>query len=275
MNAVLVFDADNTLWDTNAVFHRAQLDLLRVFIKAGYISDEESQFEILKTVDRELSRQLGCFEYDFGLLSAAMAHHCSGASTIEEAVSRALDRGSENLDSGLIALIEEGYHTFQMGLRRIPALYPDTASVLSSIRASHSPDVHLVTLLFSEGNPARLEHILQAHEVRERSLFDEIIIGTKSVEAFKATKLAGLKYLPERHDHAETLFVMIGDSLLRDIKYGNQAGFVTIYKPANFLGQETPREKEEQPDIVIRSLSELPPILKDMGIPVNLRAVSW
>jgi putative hydrolase of the HAD superfamily len=269
LDAVLVFDADNTLWDTNAVFRRAQLDLLRVFVKAGYISDEASQFEILRTVDRKLSSQLGCFEYDFGLLSAALAHHCSGASTIEEAVSRAIDRRSENLDSGLIALVDEGYRTFQVGLRRVPTLYPDAASVLSSIRAARSPDIHIVTILFSEGNPARLEHILQAHEIRERSLFDEIILGTKSVEAFEAAKLAGLKHLPEGRDHAEPLFVMTGDSLLRDIKYGNQAGFVTIYKPASFLGRETPREKDERPDIVIRSLSELPSILKDMGVPVN------
>ncbi len=275
MNAVLVFDADNTLWDTNAVFRRAQLDLVRVFVKAGYISDEESQLEILRALDRELSSQLGRFEYDFGLLSAAMAHHCFGASTIEEAVGRALQRRGENLDSDLSALIEEGYHTFEEGLRRIPPLYPDTASVLSSIRASHSTDIHIAILLFSEGNAARLERILQAHEIRDRSVFDEIIISDKSEESFQAAKLIGLQQLPERPSDTEKHFVMIGDSLQRDIKFGNQAGFVTVYKPTIFLGEETPREQDEQPDFVIRSLSELHSILRDIGIPVIPRAAMW
>lgn len=268
MNAVLVFDADNTLWDTDAVFRRAQLDLVRLFVEAGYLSDEESQLEILRTVDRELIKQSGCFEYDFGLLSEAMAQHCSGASTIEEAVHRALQRRSENLQPELLALIEEGSRTFEEGLRRIPPLYPDAASVLSSLRASHSTNVHIVTLLFSEGHPARLERILRAHEIRERSIFDEIIIGAKSVESFKAAKLIGQKYLPRRQVDTETLFIMTGDSLLRDIKFGNQTGFITIYKPASFLGRETPREKDEQPHKVIRSLSELPSILRDMGLDI-------
>jgi FMN phosphatase YigB (HAD superfamily) len=72
MKAVLIFDADNTLWDTDSVFRSAQLSLLRTLQKFHLLSDPEEHLSTLRTIDRELFEQMGRFEYDFKVLSIAL-----------------------------------------------------------------------------------------------------------------------------------------------------------------------------------------------------------
>lgn len=266
MRAVIIFDADNTLWDTNAVFRQAQLDMLRVFGRAGLLADEEHQLGVLRAVDRELISQLRRFEYDFRVLSTALAIYYSGVSSIEEAVRRTVRLGSDALSSSLLPLVEEAYQSFEEGLRAIPPLFPDTEATLTAVHASKADDCEVAVLVFSDGNPSRLDRILHAHNIRSRRIFDEIIIGTKSAESFEEAKLSGLRHLPNRGEPSQTTFVMIGDSLQRDVKFGNQAGFITVYKPADFLGQEKPREPDEEPDFTISTLNDLLPILHNMGL---------
>jgi putative hydrolase of the HAD superfamily len=266
LNAVIVFDADNTLWDTNGVFRRAQLDLLDVFARAGLCADAESQLQVLRRIDREFADRIGSFEYDFRLLPAALACHYTLGLTITEAVEKIVSQTYQNGDPRLAAIVDESYRAFAKGLRKIPRLYPDARTVISSIRSSRSSENRIVTVIFSEGAPERLERVFEAHEIRGRGLFDEIIIGAKSREAFEAAKRAGLKHLSSEGEAHETLFIMVGDSLQRDIKFGNQTGYTTVYIPAGFLGREKPREPDEEPHYIVERLSELPPILRALGL---------
>ena len=91
MNAVIVFDADNTLWDTNAVFRTAQLELLRVFEKHGLVTSAEEELSTLRQIDQQLMSSLGNFEYDFVNLSRALDYYYGQKhTTLEQAVIRAL-----------------------------------------------------------------------------------------------------------------------------------------------------------------------------------------
>jgi len=267
-SAVVVFDADNTLWDTNAVFRHAQLSLLRVFAKANSFHDEDKELAVLRRVDRELINQLGRFEYDFHILATAIAYYYYKNLSVEDSVSQAISDTTSQFNSELSLIIDEAHLIFEKELKQIPALFPDTETILSSIHSCKSHKHSIAVLIFSDGSHSRLERILQAYGIRERGLFDEIIIGAKSVESFCKAKMAGLKYLGDEADPERTLFVMIGDSLQRDIKPANKAGYITVYKPANFLGQEIPSEKDEKPCYTITTLNELTPILKKIGLPL-------
>ena len=82
-------------------------------------------------------------------------------------------------------------------------------------------------------------------------------------------KETGLKLFPGSARSIEVVFILIGDSLQRDIKLGNQTGCITIYKPSAFKGIEIPTSPVEQPCFTIMSLDELPAILRDnWGWPV-------
>ena len=94
-----------------------------------------------------------------------------------------------------------------------------------------------------------------------------IIRPVKSREIFEEAKRQGLQHFSKSFPSTEDQSISVGDSLKRDIKFGNQAGFLTIYKPANFMGTEEPADKDEEPFFKIRSLDELPPILQEIGIP--------
>src|SRR5689334_17438900 len=93
MNAVVVFDADNTLWDTNAVFRDAQLELLRVFEKHRLITSAEAELGTLRQIDRALIRRSGHFEYDFTALADALVEYYTAGISTDEAADRALTRG--------------------------------------------------------------------------------------------------------------------------------------------------------------------------------------
>jgi len=267
VSLVIIFDADNTLWDTDSVFRGAQLDLLRVFVHAGLIREESAELETLRAVDQELVRQLGRFEYDFSALCTAMAHYHSGQPNAQQAVTRTINE--HQLDSALSDLIARAHSAFEAGLHKIPALFPDTERVLLAIHSYRSIDAGVAVLIFSDGAPERLERILDAHQIRSRGFFDEIIMDRKTVESFKRAKDTGRKFLPQVENNSKTRFMMVGDSLQRDIKLANQAGYVTVYKPGGFLGRESAQQPDEEPTFVIQTLSGLIPVLTELGLAIK------
>ena len=137
---VLVFDADNTIWDTDAVFRGGQLALLEAFAKAKLITQPNLHLKTLRIIDQALVNKLGQAEYDFRLLSAALAYFYSRKSTVPEAVNAAIAHASLVVSPDLPKIIEEAYQAFRRGLKAVPCLYPETTFVLSAIRASISAE---------------------------------------------------------------------------------------------------------------------------------------
>lgn len=268
MKAVLIFDGDNTLWDTDSVFRNAQLALLKILAKDKLLTDPESQLKVLRMLDKELFSQIGRFEYDFKVLSAAAAYYYFKKLPLQDAVKKAISNAKNGKSSELAVLINDAFHAFEQCLNEIPSLYPDAETILSCIctlRASKAP---IATVLLSEGKFSRLKRILEAHKIEERSFFDAIIIDEKNKQTFEKAKLLGQEYLSKLGYSTMPFFLLIGDSLKRDIKFGNQVGCITVYKPSPFMGREESHELDEQPCYTIQNLSELPLLLNKLGVSI-------
>lgn len=269
MKAVLVFDADNTLWDTDSIFRSAQTALLQILSKSGFVDEPETHVETLRVLDRELFRRMGRFEYNFKVLSKAATYYFAYRLHPDEAVNKAVCTAEED-SCELAGVINDAYSAYEKCLMDIPELYPDTELVLSSISVLRKLRRSLATVLLSEGEPKRLHRILEFHKIGEK-FFDNVVVEeTKSLKAFEKAKCAGLEYLDNARSIEETILIIVGDSLRRDIKFGNQLGFVTVYKPAPFMGKEEPQELDENPTYTINRLAELPSLLENMGFPIHI-----
>lgn len=261
---VVVFDADNTLWDTDAVFRKAQLEMLRVLAHAGLIKEPESELATLRLLDNALATRFEKFEYDFIALSAALGHYYSRRVSIEEAAEGAFQGSAESIGKELTSRSAEA---FTRTLEEIPPMFKDAEEVLDVLHDSQLRGSPMALLMFSDGKPDRLERILEAHDLRKKRIFDDVVIGTKSVESFSNLRKLALTHLPNASDSQSTLLMMIGDSLRRDIVPANRAGFVTVYKPASFLGDETVASTDEEPTFRVDSLLEVPSLLNSLGVP--------
>jgi len=91
------------------------------------------------------------------------------------------------------------------------------------------------------------------------------VIELKTTQAFERVRELGRKYL-EILDGDEVVTIMIGDSMQRDIRLANEAGFTTIYIPASFEGRQEPQSDLEQPDFEIERIADLPAILASLGL---------
>jgi FMN phosphatase YigB (HAD superfamily) len=161
-------------------------------------------------------------------------------------------------------IVEEATRALQIGLANIPPLFPDTAAVVAAIRSEYPDSGEAVIAVLSEGDRSRLSRVLEAHANDLGGAFDDFIVAPKSKETFLDAKAATKRHLAP--GSCEPVAVAVGDALLRDIKNANQAGYITVYKPAGFKGVEHPTEEDEVPDFTIDSLAGLIPILHEIGM---------
>jgi putative hydrolase of the HAD superfamily len=265
MYFVLIFDADNTLWDTNSVFHTAHVAMLEVFETAQLLSHARQQVEKVRAIDRALIQHFGRFEYGFKNLVTAIAHHYYYGVDPSVAAARALEGDDRALNATLRATIETAYQVHTDALAQIPPLLASVAETLVHLRAYRQAYPHVATLLFSEGHPERLEKTCTEHRIRQHDYFNEIVIELKSPEAFQRVGTLGRQYLAVP-DGQEVTTVVIGDSLQRDIRLANAAGFTTVYIPGGFEGRQHPQTELDQPDFQIESFVELPFVLASLGL---------
>ena len=265
MYFVLIFDADNTLWDTNSVFHEAHVAMLEVFEAVELFANAPRQVERLRVIDRALIQRAGCYEYGFQHLAMAVALHYRHGISPVTAAAQALERGVQSLDATLRLTIDQAYQTHVEALAQIPPLFPGVLDLLGHLRTYRTSRPHLATLMFSEGHPERLERTITAHQIRQQGYFTEIIIALKTPEAFVHVGEVGRQRLTLPVG-PEVVTVMIGDSMQRDIRFANAAGFITVYIPGGFEGRQVPHTALDHPDFYLESLFELPSILASLGL---------
>lgn len=265
MYFVLIFDADNTLWDTNSVFHEAHVSMLEVFEAAQLLSNARHQVERVRAIDRALIQHFGRFEYGFKNLATAVAHHYHYGVDPAVAAARALEGDIQALNATLQATIETAYQVHTDALTQIPPLFADVADLLVHLRAYRTVSPHVATLIFSEGHPERLEKTITSHDIRQHGYFDEIVIELKSTEAFERVGELGRQSLavPDGHD---VTTIVIGDSMQRDIRLANAAGFTTVYIPGGFEGRQNPQTALDRPDFQLDGIAELPSVLASLGL---------
>ena len=265
MPFLLVFDADNTLWDTNAVFHEAHIAMLEVFEAAQLLSNARGQVERVRVIDRALIRHFGRFEYGFENLAAAIAYHYGHQADPDAAAAHALERGAQALDASMRDAVEQAHQTHVNALERIPPLFPGVAELLGHLRAYRHARPHMATTIFSEGHPERLARTIDAHHIERHGYFNEIVIEPKTPQAFERVREMGRRHLEMAHGE-EVVTIMVGDSMQRDIRLANEAGYTTVYIPGSFEGRQEPQTALEKPDFELARISDLPPILASLGL---------
>ncbi|ESY01497.1 HAD family hydrolase [Mesorhizobium sp. LNJC405B00] len=236
----LFTDADNTLWDTNAVFAAAQLGLLRAVetvtgLKAPEAEDQGLAF--LRDVDQRIaaahSLRLG---YPPHMLAQALAFALSGSSATR-AAGRAVGNSNSDpdFDSAVALHIEK--------LRERPVLRCGVREGLEAIANAGVP-ITVVT----EDKFDRCRALIEAHGLIH--LIADVVSIRKTPDA----------YTDLRQPLAATHAFMVGDQPDRDIAAAALAGFETIYFPSAFLPFWN-TDVEVRPDHKITRFDEIIPLV--------------
>lgn len=243
--ATLFIDADNTLWDTDAVFAEAQLALLAATEeRLSRLADADDRLGFVRAVDQALAqRHHAGLRYPPRLLVRALELALSGASADDAA--RNAWRGGHPyaISDDASGEIEAAFFA---ALATAPAIRP---GVLEGLRALEAAGYLL--LVVTEGARPKVER--NAERLGLRSFFDRIVEGPKAPTLYR--RVMSLTGAPKRA-------FMVGDQLDRDIVPARAAGLRTIYFPGGFRPSWAPNAEAVRPDYVIRSFAEVPDIVE-------------
>jgi putative hydrolase of the HAD superfamily len=243
---ILVSDADNTLWDTDAVYANAQLALLAAVEEAtGTRAAGEDRLAFIREIDQELALEHHQhLRYPPPLLVTALGLALSGTSSAQAAkrAVRAPLTTPKTIDPDRLA------ERFIAQIRtEIPAL---RVGVLKGLQNLHGVGVSITVA--TEGPEEKCRRMIEHHGLVE--MVARIVSAPKTAEFFgRVARLMGA---------GEALCFSVGDQLDRDIAPAKQAGYKTIYFPGGFKPSWTPEEKSIAPDYRISSFEEIAPIIE-------------
>ncbi|TIN77506.1 HAD family hydrolase [Mesorhizobium sp.] len=242
---VAVFvDADNTLWDTDAVFAGAQVALLgAVESRIGTTTPQADRLRFVRAIDQALAeRHHAGLRYPPRLLVRATELALRGAKPNEAA--RAAWGGGKDylLSEGDLPAIEE---SFFGDLAKVPRIRQGVAQGLRKLKESGC-----LLLIVTEGPKAKVERNADLLELT--NFFDRIIEGRKTPDLYR--RMLSLTGAAERA-------FMVGDQLDRDIGPAKAVGCETIYFPGGFQPRWAPDQASVQPDHVISSFDQVPAIV--------------
>ena len=206
-NAWIYTDADNTLWDTNAVFAEAQLALLDAGEQwTGTKGPHERRLEFVRSFDQAIAKQHHAgLRYPPALLVRSLFEGLRGA-TPSAAADAALIEG---FAPGPVEA--EALNRYSAILSRQPPLLP---GVLEGLQFARRADVPAYVV--SEGPVERLRERLRVLNLQH--LVSGALSATKSLEL----------YLRLKQRAAPREVWMIGDQFDKDIRLAHQAGLRTI-----------------------------------------------
>lgn len=243
--ATIFVDADNTLWDTDAVFADAQLGLLRHVEHASKRKAKvEDRLALIRNIDQALAeRHHAGLRYPPHLLARGVELVLEHGHAANDAARLAWrGRPDYRLSESDVERIEAAY--FQ-DIAKQPVLRPGVADGLERLQS----DGHTL-LIVSEGRKAKIESI--AEWLGVRASFDRVIEGVKSADLYR--RILRLTGMPKRA-------FMIGDQLDRDIGPAKKAGLETIYFPGGFRPRWSRSISEAQADHVIETFASVPGIV--------------
>lgn len=193
----LVFDADDTLWDSNVHFHEAQVAFLALLRDAG-VADHAAIHAAIRTHELAIIEELG-----YGRRPYLMALHRVVEQLVEPGRHTALRPAVDAIGDAL--------------LNRHCELLPGVAATLAELADRHR------LLLFTKGQPA--EQIGKLQRSGLRGFFSRIGVPLEKDPAAYQRLLAQANLDPART-------VMIGNSPKSDINPAIRAGLrAAIYIP--------------------------------------------
>lgn len=199
---VIAFDADDTLWDNETYFRRAEHDLCQLL--APYADAE--------TVNRELFaiEMANMEDYGYGAVAFIL-------SMIENAVKVS---GGKIPSVEILKIIQSGKNVLHL-----PATpYPGVVEGLEQLRSSGKYKL----ILFTKG-----EVLTQENKISRSGLgkyFDDIVIVSDKTET-------EYRNLCTRADTTPKHLLMVGNSLKSDIKPALNIGASAIYIPSDCMWQ--------------------------------------
>lgn len=213
MNAWIYTDADNTLWDTDALFAEAQLALLKAAEELSGIQCAASdRLEFVREFDQAIaSRHHARLRYPPALLVRALREGLSGYGP-EPAAQRVLAQGAvvSELETAPLAI-------YAQMLSRMP---PILIGVREGLGLAHEQGVPVYVI--TEGPIEKLRERLQALEL------GSLVAGMLS--AVKTTEL----YARMKQRAAPNRAFMIGDQPDRDIRLAHEAGLQAVLVQSRF-----------------------------------------
>jgi len=245
---VFMLDTDNTLWDANATFTKAQTAILTELERNGLCVVGKDGLKVLRRLDDKLIAYYGRFEYDFKVLILALKFFSEGYSE-NNSVRKAIGITREEVPRHLGPIVTRAHRAFRRQLQQVPPLGRGVKSTLRTIRQRPS-----VVCLFSEGKRARIARIVEALSLRE--YYDHLYVGKKTEELYRQALRQAMKRLRVR-SQSDLKVMVVGDLLDRDIRVGNEIGAVTVLRLGGYKLRQRPRDKLEKPDYVIEQMPEL------------------
>lgn len=215
---VVLVDADNTLWDTDAVFRDAQLLVLaRVEEATGRTCAAIDRLEFIRSYDQELAQKHHLhLRYPAQLLVRSVEAGLSGIAP-EVAARDAIAGRTLTSDPMQPAVVESIVSDYMLALTRTPPLL---GSVAEGVHAAKSAGLRLFVM--TEGRIEKQKRLLELHSLldsfesvwemtKERSQFDRVV-----------SRFAGARV------------VVIGDQPDRDIVPAKAAGCSAVLVPSRF-----------------------------------------
>lgn len=227
---LFMFDGDNTLWDTNVVFTRAQLAVLEELRKSGLRVALKKGFKVLRQLDARLVAHYHRREYDFRSLFLALFLHFTGNSQ-KESVSKSVLLIKNGIPRPLKNIIDSCTSVFETEMREIPPLLPGVKETLSWIRTKQA-----VVFLFSDGNASRVFRLVRALSLK--GYFDQIFVRKKTYALYVNARKCGFSKLGKKR--ALSKVMVVGDLLNPDIMVGNKLGAVTVLRLGGYMPNQHP-----------------------------------
>lgn len=215
---IVLTDADNTLWDTDAVFKNAQLSMLDVLETASSKQIlEKDRLAFVRRYDQALAASHHAhFRYPPVMLASALLLALSGMGVSEATDSVISGRDSARpLNGDIVALALDKYLAM---LAEIPALLP---TVLEGMLEANGAG--LTVYVLTEG---KIE--------RQKSILSHYGLAKFCAGVFEITKTqAQFKRLRQRF--APDKVVVVGDQPDRDIAPARAAGCAAVLVPSRFI----------------------------------------
>lgn len=229
MVSTIYTDADNTLWDTDAVFRAAQIALLdHVETIAAAKTSASDRLAFVREYDQAIASQHHeRLRYPPALLAHALMLALRGTSPTEAAKRVIRDGG--------LPVTDDAVGRFAGMLKTLPPLLPGVREGID-LAERGGFKIYVVT----EGTQERTARNLRDHGLLEHTT--QVLSATKSVTLYTRLKiLAG-----------SSSVAMIGDQLDRDVLYAREAGLFAVWVPGAFRPKWVDAEASANASFVAR-----------------------
>lgn len=237
-NAVILVDADNTLWDTDGIFANAQLVLLaEIEALSGIKCVEQDRLAYVRRHDQALAALHHLhLKYPIQMLAASLFAGLNGQ-TAEDAATALINGRPTGVSFGATFETQATSH-YAAALGQIPALLP---TVVEGLQAASDRNISMFVL--TEGRVEKQRSTIEAHQLG--GYFSGVWEVKKDREQFER--------MCRRFDGASV--VVIGDQPDRDIVPAKQAGCTAVLVPSRFRPSWRTEADEQVADFVAENFS--------------------